>query len=90
MSRAATSGVGPGPAQPSTGPPVAGVVAEAWSWRTVFYGLAVLTALPAIALVVVLRRAPANDRDAGGAATGPTPCPTASRPPRHAPPGHRW
>ncbi|MER7700356.1 MFS transporter [Streptomyces sp. NPDC096095] len=48
------------------GPPVAGVVAEAWSWRTVFFGLAVLTALPAIALVVVLRRAPANDRDAGG------------------------
>ncbi|MFH9132713.1 MFS transporter [Streptomyces sp. NPDC017524] len=43
------------------GPPIAGVVAEAWSWRTVFYGLAVLTALPAIALVAVLRRAPAGD-----------------------------
>ncbi|MEU4178806.1 MFS transporter [Streptomyces sp. NPDC026589] len=43
------------------GPPVAGVVAEVWSWRTVFYGLAVLTALPAIALVAVLRKAPAGD-----------------------------
>ncbi|MFI7083356.1 MFS transporter [Streptomyces anulatus] len=43
------------------GPPVAGVVAEVWSWRTVFYGLAVLTALPALALVAVLRRAPAGD-----------------------------
>lgn len=43
------------------GPPIAGVVAEVWSWRTVFYGLAVLTALPALALVAVLRRAPAGD-----------------------------
>lgn len=43
------------------GPPIAGVVAEAWSWRVVFYGLAALTALPAIALVAVLRRAPAKD-----------------------------
>ncbi|MEU5451932.1 MFS transporter [Streptomyces californicus] len=43
------------------GPPIAGIVAEAWSWRVVFYGLAALTALPAIALVAVLRRAPAND-----------------------------
>lgn len=43
------------------GPPIAGVVAEAWSWRVVFYGLAALTALPAIALVAVLHRAPAND-----------------------------
>ncbi|WP_329154918.1 MFS transporter [Streptomyces anulatus] len=45
------------------GPPVAGVVAEVWSWRTVFYGLAVLTALPALALalVAVLRRAPEGD-----------------------------
>ncbi|WP_107050436.1 MULTISPECIES: MFS transporter [unclassified Streptomyces] len=44
------------------GPPIAGIVAEAWSWRVVFYGLAALTALPAIALVAVLRRSPANDR----------------------------
>ncbi|MYV63981.1 MFS transporter, partial [Streptomyces sp. SID4931] len=36
------------------GPPIAGVVAEAWSWRVVFYGLAALTALPAVALVAVL------------------------------------
>ncbi|WP_426497345.1 MFS transporter [Streptomyces sp. D54] len=43
------------------GPPVAGVVAEVWSWRTVFYGLAVLTALPALALVAVLRMAPEGD-----------------------------
>ncbi|NUW01573.1 MFS transporter [Streptomyces sp. CAI 127] len=43
------------------GPPIAGVVAEAWSWRVVFYGLAALTALPALALVAVLRRAPAKD-----------------------------
>ncbi|MFZ4281597.1 MFS transporter [Streptomyces rhizosphaericola] len=42
------------------GPPIAGVVSEAWSWRVVFYGLAVLTALPSIALVAVLRRAPAG------------------------------
>ncbi|MGW1407129.1 MFS transporter [Streptomyces sp. NPDC002403] len=37
------------------GPPLAGLVAEAWSWRSVFYGLAVLTALPALAVVAVLR-----------------------------------
>ncbi|MGW8489957.1 MFS transporter [Streptomyces sp. NPDC055886] len=46
------------------GPPIAGVVAEVWSWRTVFYGLAALTALPAVALVAVLRRAPASDAGA--------------------------
>ncbi|GAA1164312.1 MFS transporter [Streptomyces hebeiensis] len=39
------------------GPPLAGVVSEQWSWRVVFYGLAALTTLPALALVVVLRRA---------------------------------
>ncbi|MHC0430252.1 MFS transporter [Streptomyces sp. O3] len=38
------------------GPPLAGVVAEVWSWRVVFYGLAALTLLPSIALVIVLRR----------------------------------
>ncbi|MFI0983380.1 MFS transporter [Streptomyces sp. NPDC021093] len=37
------------------GPPVAGLVAEWSSWRTVFLGLAVLTALPAIAVVFMLR-----------------------------------
>lgn len=37
------------------GPPLAGVVAETWSWRVVFYGLAALTALPAVALMFALR-----------------------------------
>ncbi|MFD7137801.1 MFS transporter [Streptomyces sp. NPDC059894] len=37
------------------GPPVAGLVSEWWSWRAVFFGLAGLTVLPALALVVVLR-----------------------------------
>ncbi|MFJ2739364.1 MFS transporter [Streptomyces sp. NPDC087440] len=37
------------------GPPVAGLVAETWSWRTVFLGLAVLTALPALAVLLLLR-----------------------------------
>ncbi|MDJ0465860.1 MFS transporter [Streptomyces sp. H27-C3] len=46
------------------GPPLAGVVAELWSWRVVFYGLAALTVLPALALVVVLRGSTAKDRDA--------------------------
>ncbi|MFG3531258.1 MFS transporter [Streptomyces sp. NPDC047917] len=36
------------------GPPMAGLVAEWWSWRAVFYGLAVLTALPATAVVALL------------------------------------
>ncbi|MEE1739370.1 MFS transporter [Streptomyces sp. BE147] len=48
------------------GPPLAGVVADWWSWRAVFYGLAVLTALPAVALMAVLRR-PAGDGAAGPA-----------------------
>ncbi|MFJ1592556.1 MFS transporter [Kitasatospora albolonga] len=64
------------------GPPIAGVVAEAWSWRAVFYGLAVLTALPAVALVAVLRRAPAGDE--GGRPMVPDLPPAeerASRPP---------
>ncbi|MFF2021404.1 MFS transporter [Streptomyces sp. NPDC058171] len=39
------------------GPPLAGVVAEVWSWRTVFLGLAVLTLIPALAVVAVLRGA---------------------------------
>ncbi|QEV64393.1 MFS transporter [Streptomyces spectabilis] len=38
------------------GPPVAGLVAEWWSWRAVFLGLAALTVLPACAVVAVLRR----------------------------------
>ncbi|MBD0675225.1 MFS transporter [Streptomyces sp. CBMA156] len=43
------------------GPPLAGLVSEWWSWRVVFYGLAALSLLPALALVVVLRgRSPAE------------------------------
>ncbi|MFF9351619.1 MFS transporter [Streptomyces sp. NPDC014734] len=52
------------------GPPLAGVVAELWSWRAVFYGLAALTALPAVALVAVLRRAPVGDARGAGDAKG--------------------
>ncbi|MGY0060718.1 MFS transporter [Streptomyces sp. LZ34] len=37
------------------GPPLAGLVSEWWSWRAVFFGLAALTLLPSLALVVVLR-----------------------------------
>ncbi|MEW2347108.1 MFS transporter [Streptomyces sp. NPDC006684] len=39
------------------GPPLAGLVVEWWSWRAVFFGLAALTVLPALAVVAVLRRA---------------------------------
>lgn len=46
------------------GPPLAGVATELWSWRAVFYGLAALTALPAAALVFVLRSSPAGGQDA--------------------------
>ncbi|EYT79923.1 MFS transporter permease [Streptomyces sp. Tu 6176] len=38
-----------------TGPPLAGLVSAWWSWRVVFYGLAVLMVLPALVLVTVLR-----------------------------------
>ncbi|MGW7364125.1 MFS transporter [Streptomyces sp. NPDC054841] len=65
------------------GPPLAGVVAEMWSWRTVFYGLVALTALPALALVVVLRGAPAGS--AAGTGKPPVDAPSAeeraARPP---------
>ncbi|MFD7734502.1 MFS transporter [Kitasatospora phosalacinea] len=50
------------------GPPIAGLVSEAWSWRAVFYGLAVLTALPALLLVPVLRRLGAPAAPAAAAA----------------------
>ncbi|MFE7129830.1 MFS transporter [Streptomyces sp. NPDC057638] len=39
-----------------TGPPLAGLVTEWWSWRAVFYVLAALTVLPSLALVVVVRK----------------------------------
>ncbi|MFE2937455.1 MFS transporter [Streptomyces sp. NPDC059255] len=51
------------------GPPLAGLVAEWWTWRVVFFGLAALTALPALVVVAVLRgpawaarKAPTEDR----------------------------
>ncbi|MFF8918206.1 MFS transporter, partial [Streptomyces sp. NPDC015032] len=37
------------------GPPLAGLVAAWWSWRAVFFGLAGLTLLPAVAAVLLLR-----------------------------------
>lgn len=37
------------------GPPLSGLVSEWWSWRVVFFGLAILTLPPALALMVVLR-----------------------------------
>lgn len=40
------------------GPPVAGLVASWWSWRDVFYGLAVLTVGPAITVALRLRDMP--------------------------------
>ncbi|MCX5192659.1 MFS transporter [Streptomyces sp. NBC_00249] len=38
-----------------TGPPLAGLVTGWWSWRAVFFGLAALTLIPSLALVLVLR-----------------------------------
>lgn len=40
------------------GPPLAGLVAEWWSWRVVFLGLAALTLLPALVVLTMLRRSP--------------------------------
>jgi MFS family permease len=37
------------------GPPLAGLVTAWWSWRAVFFGLAGLTLLPAVAAVLLLR-----------------------------------
>ncbi|QIZ02292.1 MFS transporter [Streptomyces sp. S1D4-11] len=38
------------------GPPLAGLVAAWWSWRAVFFGLATLTVIPALAAVLLLRK----------------------------------
>ncbi len=62
------------------GPPLAGVVTEFWSWRAVFYSLAVLTALPAVSLVFVLREAPTDSPDLPQADAVP-PDKRAARPP---------
>ncbi|KAA6224407.1 MFS transporter [Streptomyces albofaciens JCM 4342] len=56
------------------GPPLAGLVAEWWSWRTVFFGLAVLTVLPALAVAAVLR----------GRSRSEVPAPSGERAPRPA------
>lgn len=40
------------------GPPLAGLVAEWWSWRVVFLGLAALTLLPALVVLTMLRSSP--------------------------------
>jgi MFS family permease len=37
------------------GPPLAGLVADWWSWRAVFYGLAALTLIPSLVVVALLR-----------------------------------
>ncbi|MFJ6431921.1 MFS transporter [Streptomyces sp. NPDC091416] len=37
------------------GPPLAGLVAEWWSWRAVFFGLAALTVIPSLAVGILLR-----------------------------------
>ncbi|MFD3585760.1 MFS transporter [Streptomyces sp. NPDC058683] len=57
-----------------TGPPLAGLVAEWWSWRAVFFGLAALTVLPALMVVAVLC----------GPSWAATPAPSNHRPPRPA------
>ncbi|MEW2132004.1 MFS transporter [Streptomyces sp. NPDC005435] len=40
------------------GPPLAGFVATRWSWHAVFFGLAGLTLIPAVAAVLLLRGRP--------------------------------
>ena len=56
------------------GPPLAGLVATWWSWRAVFYGLAALNLLPALAVLLVLR-----GRSESGDAAAPR---AGERPPR--------
>ncbi|HZE39001.1 MAG TPA: MFS transporter [Stackebrandtia sp.] len=52
------------------GPPVAGLVVGWWSWRVVFYGLAIATAIPALAVVFLLRR---SSSPGGADAASPRP-----------------
>ncbi|MYW67866.1 MFS transporter [Streptomyces sp. SID8379] len=54
------------------GPPLAGLVAAWSSWRTVFFGLAVLTVIPAVAAVLLLRGQPSR---ADAVSEGPPPRP---------------
>jgi len=53
------------------GPPLAGLVSAWWSWRAVFYGLAALTVLPTLALMVVLRGPVGASAGAGAGAVEP-------------------
>jgi MFS family permease len=56
------------------GPPLAGLVAEWWSWRAVFFGLAALTVLPTLVVAAVLR----------GSSSGAAPARLEDRTPRPA------
>jgi MFS family permease len=49
------------------GPPLAGLVDSWWSWRAVFYGLAMVNVVPAVAVTAALR---GGSRGAAGAAGG--------------------
>ncbi|MFI6610635.1 MFS transporter [Streptomyces sp. NBC_01336] len=56
------------------GPPLAGLVAEWWSWRAVFFGLAALTVIPSLAVVLLLRsrswQAPPEEPEPGRPESG--------------------
>ncbi|MFJ2094530.1 MFS transporter [Streptomyces sp. NPDC087901] len=58
-----------------TGPPLAGLVAAWWSWRVVFFGLAALTVIPSLVVVVMLRspswQASSKEPEPGLPAPGP-------------------
>jgi MFS family permease len=58
------------------GPPLAGLVASWWSWRAVFFGLAVVNVLPALAVTALLR-----GRSRSAATADGTPPRARSRPP---------
>jgi MFS family permease len=52
------------------GPPLAGLVVSWWSWRWVFLGLAALTLLPGLAVIVLLGRLPRRGAPAGAEGPG--------------------
>ncbi|MFC4908431.1 MFS transporter [Actinomadura gamaensis] len=51
-------------------PPLAGLVVSWWSWRWVFLGLAVLTVVPGVLVVVLLRRLPRPEEPIGNEGPG--------------------
>ncbi|WP_424637529.1 MFS transporter [Embleya sp. AB8] len=63
------------------GPPLAGLVTEVWSWRVVYFGLAALTILPALAVATVLRGRARPVEPASASASAE---PAAEQPPRPA------